>query len=118
MFAQPRPKKNLLPPPPKRRKTESAIEEISFDNDARHEFLTGFHKRKLQRVKHAQEEAAKKARQERLETRRQVSSSRLASHSLVVDAEQDASSYEPTAVEMRKSMSQKSIRCFAIQAQL
>jgi hypothetical protein len=72
MFARPRPKKSLLPPPPKRRKTAYAIEEISFDNDARSDYLTGFHKRKLQRVKHAQEEAAKQARIEKVEVRKQV----------------------------------------------
>lgn len=71
MFAKPRPKKSILPPPSKKRKT-AAIEEISFDNDARHEYLTGFHKRKLQRIKHAQEEAAKKAREEKIEIRKQV----------------------------------------------
>ncbi|EFY91532.1 hypothetical protein J3458_012827 [Metarhizium acridum] len=72
MFAKPRPKKSILPPPSKKRKTTSTIEEISFDDDARTEFLTGFHKRKQQRIKHAQEEAAKKARQEKLETRKQI----------------------------------------------
>lgn len=55
-----------------KRKTTSAVEEVTFDNDARHEFLTGFHKRKQQRIKFAQEQAAKQARQEKLETRKQV----------------------------------------------
>lgn len=72
MFAKPRPKKSILPPPSKKRKTTYNIEEISFDNDARQEFLTGFHKRKQQRIKNAQEEAAKRARQEKIETRKQV----------------------------------------------
>ncbi|EFY97598.1 nucleolar protein 12 [Metarhizium robertsii] len=72
MFARPRPKKSILPPPSKKRKTTSTIEEISFDDDARTEYLTGFHKRKQQRIKHAQEEAAKRARQEKLETRKQI----------------------------------------------
>lgn len=72
MFAKPRPKKSLLPPPSKKRKTTSTVEEVTFDNDARHEYLTGFHKRKQQRIKHAQEEAAKRERQEKLETRKQV----------------------------------------------
>ncbi|KOS17890.1 Ribosomal RNA-processing protein 17 [Escovopsis weberi] len=71
MFARPRPKKSPLPPPSKKRK-QSAVEEVNFDFDAREEYLTGFHKRKQQRIKHAQEEAAKRARQERLETRKQV----------------------------------------------
>lgn len=71
MFAKPRPKKSLLPPPPKKRKV-FAIEEISFDNSAREEYLTGFHKRKVQRQKHAQEEAAKTARAEKIEFRKQV----------------------------------------------
>lgn len=72
MFAKPRPKKNLLPPPSKKRKIVHSIAEISFDNDARQEYLTGFHKRKQQRIKRAQEEAATRAREEKLETRKQV----------------------------------------------
>ncbi|CEJ94532.1 hypothetical protein VHEMI10056 [[Torrubiella] hemipterigena] len=72
MFAKPRVKKSILPSHYKKRKTTSDIEEISFDNDARHEFLTGFHKRKQQRIKHAQDIAAKRARQEKLDTRKQI----------------------------------------------
>ena len=72
MFARPRPKKSLVPPPAKRRKTTSGIEEIIFDFDARADYLTGFHKRKVQRAKQAQEEAAKKARGERIAARKQV----------------------------------------------
>ncbi|KAL3418216.1 nucleolar protein nop25 [Phlyctema vagabunda] len=73
MFVRPRPKKSLLPPPSKKRRTNnSAIEEISFDFDARAEYLTGFHKRKVQRAKAAQEQAAKLAREERITTRKQL----------------------------------------------
>ncbi|RDA86523.1 hypothetical protein CP532_1893 [Ophiocordyceps camponoti-leonardi (nom. inval.)] len=73
MFAKPRPKKSLLPPSTgKKRKLKSSIEEVTFDDDARHEYLTGFHKRKQQRIKHAQEVAAKRARQERLDARKQM----------------------------------------------
>jgi ribosomal RNA-processing protein 17 len=62
-----------MPPPTKRRKTNTnAVEEIVFDSSARQEYLTGFHKRKLQRAKHAQELAEKKAREERIEERRKV----------------------------------------------
>ncbi|KAH6606321.1 hypothetical protein Trco_005474 [Trichoderma cornu-damae] len=75
MFAKPRPKKSILPPPSKKRKY--GVEQVSFDNDARHEYLTGFHKRKQQRIKQAQEEAAKKAREERLRTRKQLREERL-----------------------------------------
>ncbi|QYT05927.1 hypothetical protein H0G86_012800 [Trichoderma simmonsii] len=70
MFAKPRPKKSVLPPPSKKRKY--GVEEVSFDFDARQEYLTGFHKRKQQRIKLAQEEAAKRAREERLRTRKQI----------------------------------------------
>lgn len=72
MFAKPRPKKPLLPPQPKKRKTTHTIEEIAFNNDARQEYLTGFHKRKQQRIKSAQDEAVKRARQEKIEIRKQV----------------------------------------------
>lgn len=48
------------------------IEEVSFDDAARHEFLTGFHKRKLQRARHAQEIAEKKAKEEKRLERKKV----------------------------------------------
>ncbi|KAF4507608.1 hypothetical protein G6O67_004088 [Ophiocordyceps sinensis] len=72
MFAKPRPKKSILPPPTKKRKTTSSVQEITFDDGARQEYLTGFHKRKLERVKHAQEQAAKQARQEKLDARKKL----------------------------------------------
>lgn len=59
-------------PVKKRRKGEPAIEEITFDFGAREEYLTGFHKRKLQRVKHAKEEALKKEREEKIAARKVV----------------------------------------------
>lgn len=62
-----------VPPPRKKRKAASAIEEISFDFSAREDYLTGFHKRKLQRIKHAKEEAAKKDREDKLVARKIVS---------------------------------------------
>jgi ribosomal RNA-processing protein 17 len=62
----------MQPPAKKRRVESAAIDEITFDNAARQEYLTGFHKRKLQRAKHAQEAAEKKARLERIEERRKV----------------------------------------------
>ncbi|CZT51509.1 uncharacterized protein RSE6_12660 [Rhynchosporium secalis] len=73
IFLNPRPKKNLLSSlPNKRRKTEHKIEEINFDDNARADYLTGFHKRKVQRAKRAQEEAMKKGREERVEMRKQL----------------------------------------------
>ncbi|KAM0345151.1 hypothetical protein ACHAPU_006786 [Fusarium lateritium] len=72
MFAKPRPKKSVLPPHSKKRKNVSAVEEVEFDFDARAEYLTGFHKRKQQRIKNAQEENAKRAREEKLEMRKQL----------------------------------------------
>lgn len=71
MFAQPRPKKPLLVPS-KKRKAAPSIEEISFDNTARADYLTGFHKRKQERIKKAQEIAAEKARKEKIELRKQI----------------------------------------------
>ncbi|KAF7548601.1 hypothetical protein G7046_g8613 [Stylonectria norvegica] len=76
MFAKPRVKKSILPPQNKKRKTTSAVEELNFDNEARQEFLSGFHKRKQQRIKHAQEDAAKKAREEKVLARKQIRETR------------------------------------------
>lgn len=61
-----------IPPPRKKRKSASAIEEISFNVSAREDYLTGFHKRKLLRIKHAKEEAAKKDREDKLAARKIV----------------------------------------------
>ena len=72
IFVRPRPKKSVLPPPSKKRKVDHKIAEINFDFNARSEYLTGFHKRKVQRTKQAQLEAAKKAREEKILMRKQV----------------------------------------------
>jgi ribosomal RNA-processing protein 17 len=72
------PTPSAMQPPTKRRRIETAaVEEIQFDAAARQEYLTGFHKRKVQRAKHAQEAAEKKARLERIEERRKVRTSLL-----------------------------------------
>jgi len=72
MFAAPRPKRRVVERPFYRKKRKTQIEEITFDPDARHEYLTGFRKRKLQRAKRAAEQATKKAREEKNELRRKV----------------------------------------------
>jgi ribosomal RNA-processing protein 17 len=73
-FAQPRAKKRpTVERPFYRKKRKTQIEEIEFKPDDREEYLTGFRKRKQQRVKLAQAEAAKKAREARNESRRKVS---------------------------------------------
>jgi ribosomal RNA-processing protein 17 len=58
-------------PQSKRRKT-SKVEEITFDDSARQEWLTGFRKRKQQRIKHAQQVAEEKAREMKREERKRV----------------------------------------------
>ncbi|KAK4983327.1 hypothetical protein LTR66_008867 [Elasticomyces elasticus] len=67
----PTPRIKRGPPPPKRRKIEQP-QALTYDPDARQEYLTGFHKRKLQRIKRSQEEAAKLAKDERVTARRQL----------------------------------------------
>lgn len=47
-------------------------EELTFDFAQRQEYLTGFHKRKQARIKHAQELAAKKEREEKIRDRKEV----------------------------------------------
>jgi ribosomal RNA-processing protein 17 len=63
----------------KRRKlaANSAVPEITFDDSARSEYLTGFHKRKVARIKQGQELAVKKGREELLKARANVSLSLL-----------------------------------------
>lgn len=63
------------PPPSKKRKIKTVHEEkIDFDPAAREEYLTGFHKRKLARRKFAEDENAKKEKEEKLRFRREVCS--------------------------------------------
>ncbi|MCJ1431999.1 hypothetical protein MMC27_001355 [Xylographa pallens] len=62
----------LVAPPKKRQKSSSAIEEITFDFGAREDYLSGFHKRKLQRIKHAREEATKKEREDKITARKML----------------------------------------------
>ena len=59
-------------PGSKKRKLNSKVEEVNFDDTARYDFLTGFRKRKQQRIKHAQSVAEKRAREERIEDRKRV----------------------------------------------
>jgi hypothetical protein len=58
--------------PSNKRKRTNQIEEITFDPSARQEYLTGFHKRKQQRIEHAREAAVKREKEERVKERRQV----------------------------------------------
>ncbi|KAJ6148071.1 hypothetical protein N7497_010053 [Penicillium chrysogenum] len=59
----------------KKRKIAAApkVEEVNFDDESRHEYLTGFHKRKVQRAKHAQENAIKRYEEEKREARKKGS---------------------------------------------
>ncbi|KAF2084241.1 hypothetical protein K490DRAFT_76026 [Saccharata proteae CBS 121410] len=60
-----------MAPPRKRVKTQ-AVEEVTFDDSARAEYLTGFHKRKQERIKHSQQLAAKREREERVAQRKEI----------------------------------------------
>ena len=64
--------KGPISPRKRRRDQSSAVEEITWDGASREDYLTGFHKRKLQRIKHAQEEAAKKEREQKIAARKNV----------------------------------------------
>ncbi|KAF8842994.1 hypothetical protein BDN67DRAFT_995249 [Paxillus ammoniavirescens] len=55
----------------KRHSKKDQIKEISFDEDARREFLTGFHKRKVAKHEEAKKRAKLREKQERLEMRRE-----------------------------------------------
>ncbi|PYH43401.1 rRNA-processing protein RRP17 [Aspergillus saccharolyticus JOP 1030-1] len=65
-------------PQAKKRKVASKVEEINFDSADRESFLTGFRKRKQQRIKHAQEVAIKKAKEMKREERKRIREERTA----------------------------------------
>ncbi|KAK0461191.1 nucleolar protein 12-domain-containing protein [Desarmillaria tabescens] len=55
----------------KKRAKREQIKEIIFDDNARREFLTGFHKRKLAKAEAARKKAAEREKQQRQEVRRE-----------------------------------------------
>ncbi|KAF8806439.1 hypothetical protein BYT27DRAFT_7167731 [Phlegmacium glaucopus] len=55
----------------KKKAKRDQIKEIVFDDEARREFLTGFHKRKLAKAEAARSKAKEREKQERLEARRE-----------------------------------------------
>ncbi|RDB25053.1 Ribosomal RNA-processing protein 17 [Hypsizygus marmoreus] len=55
----------------KKKAKRDQIKEVVFDDDARREFLTGFHKRKLAKTDAARKKAIEREKQERLESRRE-----------------------------------------------
>ncbi|KAJ7647225.1 nucleolar protein 12-domain-containing protein [Roridomyces roridus] len=55
----------------KKRAKESQVKEVLFDDEARREFLTGFHKRKLAKADAARKKAVEREKQERQESRRE-----------------------------------------------
>ncbi|KAG5649759.1 hypothetical protein H0H81_002144 [Sphagnurus paluster] len=55
----------------KKKAKREQIKEIIFDDDARRDFLTGFHKRKLAKADAARKKAIEREKQERLENRRE-----------------------------------------------
>ncbi|KAF8070548.1 nucleolar protein 12-domain-containing protein [Lyophyllum atratum] len=55
----------------KKKAKRDQIKEVLFDDDARREFLTGFHKRKVAKADAARKKAVEREKQERLETRRE-----------------------------------------------
>ena len=60
-----------MAPAAKRRRVDQ-VGEITFDPDARQEYLTGFHKRKQQRIQNARDAAVKREKEDRTRERRQV----------------------------------------------
>ncbi|KDR75789.1 hypothetical protein GALMADRAFT_68267 [Galerina marginata CBS 339.88] len=55
----------------KKRAKKEQVKEVLFDEHARRDFLTGFHKRKLAKAEAARSKAKEREKQERLETRRE-----------------------------------------------
>ncbi|KIY66892.1 hypothetical protein CYLTODRAFT_377085 [Cylindrobasidium torrendii FP15055 ss-10] len=56
----------------KKKAKRNQIKEIIFDDEARREFLTGFHKRKLAKAEAARKKAQERDKAEHLETRREA----------------------------------------------
>lgn len=65
-----------MPPIDRKRKIHKtnakAVEAISFDPEARQEYLSGFHKRKLQRAEHGRNVAEKRMKEATVQARKEV----------------------------------------------
>ena len=65
-----------MPPADRKRKIHKtnakAVDSISFDFDSRQEYLTGFHKRKVQRAEHGRELAQRKEKEAIVQARKEV----------------------------------------------
>ena len=72
-FVRARPKKGMGFTPSKRKRA-SKVEEVEFDFSKREDYLTGFHKRKVERIKRAQAENAKKEKEEKIQQRKEARS--------------------------------------------
>ncbi|EMG45602.1 hypothetical protein G210_4207 [Candida maltosa Xu316] len=70
------------------------VEEVVFDKESRKEYLTGFHKRKLQRQKKAQEYHKEQERLNRIEERKQLRDERKR------DLENQMEQFQKTAKEI------------------
>ncbi|KAI8321307.1 hypothetical protein GQ54DRAFT_251478, partial [Martensiomyces pterosporus] len=55
----------------KRKARREQVEEVAFDPKARRTFLTGFHKRKVERRERAMAQLKEREREDRLEMRRE-----------------------------------------------
>ncbi|KAF7721014.1 hypothetical protein EC973_005553 [Apophysomyces ossiformis] len=60
----------------KRKRKQETVESVEFDFDARKDFLTGFHKRKVERKKKTIEKYKEKARQEKIKARAEARAER------------------------------------------
>lgn len=67
-----RPRAVNVPPPKKRKKLGHSTQEITFNVEERQDYLSGFHKRKVQRQKQAKIEATKREREDKLAARKNV----------------------------------------------
>lgn len=62
----------MAPAMKKRRMDPQQVQEITFDPNARQEFLTGFHKRKQARIQNAREAAVRREKEDKVRERKQV----------------------------------------------
>lgn len=65
-----------MPPTDRKRKIHKtnakAVDAISFDPEARQEYLSGFHKRKVQRAEHGRNVAEKRMKEATVQARKEV----------------------------------------------
>ncbi|CAG8527811.1 658_t:CDS:2 [Paraglomus brasilianum] len=101
----------------KRKRKSQQVKEIVFDEQARREYLTGFHKRKLEQRKKATEAAKLRAKKQKAEAKkasrenlRKQSKDRIAQIETILSKRKEEDKHDPRSVTVKQEFSGEQIK--------